>query len=69
MKYFCMFFMYFYTVYFWRVCVEEGRVGHGFPVWNMLLGYVSHVLLGKLRFCLEGFGGAARTYLFRFINM
>jgi hypothetical protein len=27
-------------------------VGHGFPVWNMLLGYVSHVLLGKLRLCL-----------------
>ena len=31
-----------------RSCVEEGRVGHGFPVWNMFLGYVSHVLLGKL---------------------
>ena len=28
--------------------MEEGRVGHGFPVWNMFLGYVSHVLLGKL---------------------
>jgi hypothetical protein len=27
--------------------VEEGKVGYGFPIWNMLLGYVSHVLLGK----------------------
>ncbi len=48
--------------------MEEGRVGHGFPVWNMLLGYVSHVLLGKSRLCLEGFSRAARTCLFRIIR-
>ncbi len=37
----------------YRGCVDEGRVGHGFPVWNMLLGYVSHVLLGKFRVTFE----------------
>ena len=28
-----------------RSCIEDGYVGEGFPVWNHLLGYVSHVLL------------------------
>jgi hypothetical protein len=46
--------------------VEEGRVGHGFPVWNMLLGYVSHVLLGKclLNILPSGFWAALRAPFF-----
>ena len=28
-----------------RSCIEEGYLGEGFPVWNHLLGFVSHVLL------------------------
>eukprot|EP00090_Calanus_glacialis_P026311 TRINITY_DN41336_c0_g1_i1.p1 TRINITY_DN41336_c0_g1~~TRINITY_DN41336_c0_g1_i1.p1 ORF type:complete len:130 (-),score=18.97 TRINITY_DN41336_c0_g1_i1:3-392(-) len=43
-----------------RACIDEGFLGEGFPVWNHILGYVSHVFLclvptaNFLVYCLVG---------------
>ena len=44
----------------YRDCIAEGQLGSGFPAWNILLGFVSHVLLcavptaNFLVYCLVG---------------
>jgi len=56
-----------------RSCIDEGFVGEGFPVWNHILGSVSHVLLcfvpteNFLVYCLVGnkFRRVARKYMYK----
>ena len=55
-----------------RSCIEEGHLGEGFPVWNHLLGFVSHVLLSFVPsanfivYCLVGnkFRSEGKHYYF-----
>ena len=28
--------------------MDAGKIGHGYPMWNIILGYISHILLGKV---------------------
>jgi hypothetical protein len=50
----------FVTCIYSRSCIDEGYLGEGFPVWNHILGYVSHVFLcfvptaNFLVYCLVG---------------
>merc|ERR1719318_41922 len=54
-----------------RSCIDEGFLGEGFPVWNHVLGYVSHVFLcfvptaNFLVYCLVGnkFRMIAKIYI------
>ena len=60
-----------------RSCIAAGYLGEGFPVWNHLLGYISHVLLSFvpsanfLVYCLVGnkFRRIGKMYLRKVLKL
>jgi len=59
-----------------RNCIDEGKMGHGYPVWNILLGNLNHILLvlnptlNFFVYCLIGrrFRMAVRKWLSELLN-